>query len=173
MKFQLLCTFLSVIVATAIASPTRDCSLPSSTNNPSIVPSKLRFGHIGLSVANITLETQWYRKVLGFKHIETEILGSNLTMQFVMLKNDADVRVEFRQQLHSISDGRTPANVTELGNVRGLFNWSLQVDDVDAIYRDLVAAGVDIFQEPVDVPDGVRFCMIRDPEGNIIELLQH
>ncbi|KAH7118673.1 Glyoxalase/Bleomycin resistance protein/Dihydroxybiphenyl dioxygenase [Dactylonectria estremocensis] len=149
MRFQLLCTFLPAILATTSASPTRECSLPPSINDSSIVPSKLRFGHIGLSVANITLETQWYRE------------------------NAADIRVEFRQQLHSISDGRNPTNVTELGNVRGVFNWSLQVDNVDAIYRDLVAAGVDIFQEPVDVPTGVRFCMIRDPEGNIIELLQY
>ncbi|KAH6888452.1 Glyoxalase/Bleomycin resistance protein/Dihydroxybiphenyl dioxygenase [Thelonectria olida] len=173
MKIQLLSTLFFAMVAATIASPTREHSPPPSKKPSSIAPSKLRFGHVGLSVANITLETQWYRDVLGFKYVDTEIVGSNLTRQFVILKNAADVRVEFREDMGSLPDIRNPTNVTELGNVRGLFNWSLQVDDVDAVYANLVAAGVNIFQEPVTVPTGVRFCMIRDPEGNIIELLQH
>lgn len=173
MKVQFLSPLFFAMLATTITSAAPEHSLHHSAIGASVVPSKLSFGHIGLSVSNITLETQWYREVLGFKYIETEIVGSNLTRQFVMFKNAADVRVEFRQDVDSISDGRNPTNVTELGNVRGIFNWSLQVDDVDAIYRKLSAAGVDIFQEPVDVPTSVRFCMIRDPEGNIIELIQH
>lgn len=171
MKLQLIATLLPSLLATATATPAEGSKHQST--KPSVVSPKVHFGHIGLSVANITLETQWYHDILGFKYIDTEIVGPNLTRQFVILKNAADVRVEFREELVSVSDTRSPANVNELGDVRGLVNWSLQVDDVDEVYPGLVAAGVDIFQEPVTVPTGVRFCMVRDPEGNVIELLQH
>jgi catechol 2,3-dioxygenase-like lactoylglutathione lyase family enzyme len=46
------------------------------------------------------------------------------------------------------------------------------VDDVDAIYRELSAKGVEFTSPPQDL--GLpRACAIRGPDGEIIELMQY
>jgi catechol 2,3-dioxygenase-like lactoylglutathione lyase family enzyme len=48
----------------------------------------------------------------------------------------------------------------------------LATRDVDAEFERLQARGVEIVQEPIDQPYGVRDCALRDPAGNLIRLLQ-
>ncbi|MEJ7650247.1 MAG: VOC family protein [Nakamurella sp.] len=45
--------------------------------------------------------------------------------------------------------------------------------DLDATFAQLEAAGVEIVQEPIDQPYGVRDCALRDPAGNLIRLQEH
>src|SRR5688572_6545780 len=47
----------------------------------------------------------------------------------------------------------------------------LASDDVDADYDRLQAAGVEFIEEPIDY-GGLRIATLRDPEGNIVQLLQ-
>ncbi len=47
------------------------------------------------------------------------------------------------------------------------------VDDVDAEYRRLLAAGVPIENEPVTYPWHCRAIGFRDPDGNFIDFVQH
>ena len=49
----------------------------------------------------------------------------------------------------------------------------LATPDVDATFADLVAAGVEVVQEPMDMPYGVRDCAVRDPAGNLLRIQQH
>lgn len=49
----------------------------------------------------------------------------------------------------------------------------LATPDVDATFADLVAAGVEVVQEPMDMPYGVRDCTVRDPAGNLLRIQQH
>lgn len=42
------------------------------------------------------------------------------------------------------------------------------VDDVDAKFEQVRAAGAEVMQEPVDQFYGVRDCAFRDPSGNMI-----
>lgn len=46
------------------------------------------------------------------------------------------------------------------------------VDDVDAIYADLVAQGVEFIREPTDRAWGLRTAHFKDPDGHIWELAQ-
>ena len=48
----------------------------------------------------------------------------------------------------------------------------LEVDDIDAVFETLRAAGTEVLQEPVDQPYGVRDCGVRDPSGNHLRLSQ-
>ena len=47
----------------------------------------------------------------------------------------------------------------------------LESDDVDADYDRLQAAGVEFIEKPTDY-GGLRIATLRDPEGNIVQLLQ-
>ena len=48
----------------------------------------------------------------------------------------------------------------------------LEVDDIDAVFETLRAAGTEILQEPVDQPYGIRDCAVRDPAGNLVRIQQ-
>ncbi len=43
---------------------------------------------------------------------------------------------------------------------------------VDATFAELEAAGVDIVQEPLDQPWGLRDCAVRDPAGNLVRIIE-
>lgn len=44
--------------------------------------------------------------------------------------------------------------------------------DLDGTFDRLQARDVDIIQEPMDQPYGVRDCAVRDPAGNLIRIQQ-
>jgi catechol 2,3-dioxygenase-like lactoylglutathione lyase family enzyme len=44
--------------------------------------------------------------------------------------------------------------------------------DCDALFERLRAAGVEVLQEPLDQPYGVRDCAFRDPSGNMLRFNQ-
>jgi lactoylglutathione lyase len=46
------------------------------------------------------------------------------------------------------------------------------VEDVDAIYADLVAQGVEFVRMPIDREWGLRTAHFKDPDGNIWEIAQ-
>ncbi|MEZ4503774.1 MAG: VOC family protein [Dehalococcoidia bacterium] len=48
----------------------------------------------------------------------------------------------------------------------------LASSDVDATFEQLQAQGVEVVQEPMDQPYGLRDCAIRDPAGNLIRIQQ-
>ncbi|RKT54751.1 VOC family protein [Saccharothrix australiensis] len=50
---------------------------------------------------------------------------------------------------------------------------SIQVDDVDAAHAAAVAAGAEIVHGPTDEPWGVRRFFLRDPDGNVVNVLAH
>jgi catechol 2,3-dioxygenase-like lactoylglutathione lyase family enzyme len=49
---------------------------------------------------------------------------------------------------------------------------SLSSNDLDAAFDKLQANDVEIVQEPIDQPYGIRDCAIRDPFGNLIRINQ-
>lgn len=48
----------------------------------------------------------------------------------------------------------------------------VQVDDVDEVFESLRAGGIEVLQEPIDQPYGIRDCGVRDPSGNHLRLSQ-
>ena len=47
---------------------------------------------------------------------------------------------------------------------------TLATADLDGTFARLQASGVDVVQEPIDQPYGVRDCAFRDPAGNLIRM---
>jgi len=50
------------------------------------------------------------------------------------------------------------------------FQFTIEVDDVDAMCRELAARGVELLNGPMDRPWGVRTASFRDPGGHIWEI---
>ncbi len=47
---------------------------------------------------------------------------------------------------------------------------SVWVDDVDAVYRECLARGVDVAWPPTDMPWGVREMHVRHPDGHVFRI---
>ena len=67
-------------------------------------------------------------------------------------------------QLSIASEGGSGTPVPDL---------SIEVDDVDAIYRRALAAGIEIVYGITDEPWGVRRFYLRDPLGRLVNILSH
>jgi catechol 2,3-dioxygenase-like lactoylglutathione lyase family enzyme len=50
--------------------------------------------------------------------------------------------------------------------------FTLEVDDVDAMYAELASRGVEFLNGPMDRPWGIRTASFRDPGGHIWEIAQ-
>jgi catechol 2,3-dioxygenase-like lactoylglutathione lyase family enzyme len=48
----------------------------------------------------------------------------------------------------------------------------LASSDLDALFDRMVAAGVEVLQEPATQPWGARDCAVRDPSGNLLRIAQ-
>ena len=64
---------------------------------------------------------------------------------------------------------RTIAEMMAKGTFGSLI---LATPDLDGVFATLEAKNVEIVQEPIDQPYGVRDCAIRDPAGNMIRIQQ-
>lgn len=67
-------------------------------------------------------------------------------------------------QLSLFTEERTAAVVPDL---------SVEVEDVDAVYARVVAAGADVVRELRDEEWGVRRFFVRDPSGRVVNVLTH
>jgi predicted enzyme related to lactoylglutathione lyase len=53
----------------------------------------------------------------------------------------------------------------------GFLAISLQVEDIQAVYEDLVAKGVEFLGPPERMPWGRTLAHFKDPDGNVLTLL--
>ncbi len=89
-----------------------------------------------------------------------------------MLRAPNGVRVELIERAGS---GRTEVFGDPLDTARGqgYGHWALEVDDLEEAYAGLTRAGAQPIWPPAPaVQPGARFAYVKDPEGNLIELIQ-
>jgi catechol 2,3-dioxygenase-like lactoylglutathione lyase family enzyme len=54
---------------------------------------------------------------------------------------------------------------------KGTYGWILlATGDLDGTFERLQAGDVEVVQEPIEQPYGVRDCAVRDPAGNLIRI---
>ena len=74
------------------------------------------------------------------------------------------------------SDGQAAAQISfmsEGGSGTPVPDISIEVDDFGAVLDRLESAGIDIEYGPVVEPWGVRRCYVRDPFGQLVNILTH
>ncbi|MFI0422830.1 VOC family protein [Spongiactinospora sp. 9N601] len=52
-------------------------------------------------------------------------------------------------------------------------DMSVEVDDVDAVYADVLASGAEVVHALRDEPWGVRRFFVRDPNGRVVNVVGH
>jgi uncharacterized glyoxalase superfamily protein PhnB len=118
---------------------------------------------VNLYTADIGAGIRFYRDLLGFtetfrtppdgtpEHVEMRLNGFTLALG----------TVEAAKRVHGVDPA--PGSTAMV-----IVLWT---DDVDATYRDLVAAGTPTVQPPHDTGNNNRNALLRDPDGNLVEIV--
>lgn len=120
-------------------------------------------GLVNLYTRDIQAGIEFYRDLLGLRerfrtpadgipeHVEMEAGGFTLALG----------TVEAAERVHGVSSTPgAPAMVVVL--------WT---EDVDATFAALKAGDVPVVQEPHDTGNGNRNALLRDPDGNLVEIV--
>lgn len=97
------------------------------------------------------------------KHFYGDLLGLTLVMDqgwIVTFAGDSPAP----PQISIASSGGSGTPVPDL---------SIEVDDLDAVHRRMIEAGVVVEYGPATEPWGVRRIYVRDPLGRLVNILAH
>lgn len=137
--------------------------------------------HYGVTVESLEDTLPFYRDTLGLEvlsegHVESGTEDSAKFEDFVGVDGAVDVEVVFLDaggcQIELLQYNAPPGSDAHgaSNNDAGASHFCLQVDDIDSVYEELTADGIEFIHEPVTLSKGVRVAYMFDPEGNIVEL---
>ena len=131
--------------------------------------------HVGITVSDLDRAVDFYRDVLGLSVIaefsvsgaafETGVDIDGASAQFAHL-DGGDIRIEL-VAYDPVAEGLPTAQL----NQSGATHLGLEVDDLDTFYNELPPT-VDTLSPPQTTATGTRILFLRDPEGNLIEVLE-
>ena len=119
-------------------------------------------GAITLFVEDLAAAKQFYREVFGlpvtFEDEDSAVFDCGNTTINLLKTASAPELIK-------------PAAVAS-PDAGSRFQFTIEVDDVDAMCAELAARGVELLNGPMDRPWGVRTASFRDPGGHIWEIAQ-
>lgn len=131
--------------------------------------------HFGITVADLDRAVAFYRDVFGLDVLSRFSVGgeafstgvdvAGATGNFAHLDADG-ARVELVEY-----DPEGDARGDNELNQPGATHLGLSVDDLDTFYAGL-AADVETLSDPQTTESGTRILFVRDPEGNLVEVLE-
>lgn len=118
---------------------------------------------VNLYTNDIEAGIRFYRDLLGFK--ETFRTPSQGIPEHVEFRSNGFTvglgTVEAARRVHGVE--ATPGSPA-----MALVVWT---QDLDSAFRQLVAAGVPVVQPPHDTGNNNRNALLRDPDGNLVEIV--
>lgn len=130
--------------------------------------------NVGLVVRDLEVATAFYRDMLGMEvgqRVETPAevvrragIGEGAFALQYMKVGEADLLlIQMKKE--------PPTAPKWLEGGPGFKFINMWVKDLEKTYADLKAKGVNFLSEPIRTSPEVQFVYLKDPEGNIIELL--
>jgi len=123
---------------------------------------KPRILHTAYFVADIDRSLKFYREVLGMKELQQFDLGAGVKevmLGFPDSKGPGVILMWNTKRTTPYQYGDSYSRIV------------MMVSDLDAAVRHLRAHGVEFSKAPTEVK-GLRYCIIKDPDGYGIEVLQ-
>jgi catechol 2,3-dioxygenase-like lactoylglutathione lyase family enzyme len=135
-------------------------------------PPKIRFDHVNISVADLEVQRAWYETALGFAKVVERVELDDPPVRTVVLEAPGGMRIELIERAGSVRS-RDDADPLEATGEQGYGHWAVDVEDLDIAFAQLAAAGAQTVWPPADAATaGARFAYVKDPEGNLLELIQ-
>ncbi len=127
--------------------------------------------HVALSVADLDAQQRWYTRVLGMT-VEQRFELPDPPVRTVLLRTPRGLRIELIERA-GLARADTFEDALDASRARGYGHWAIEVDDLDLACAGLTRAGAELVSPPAPaVQPGARFAYVKDPEGNLVELIQ-
>jgi lactoylglutathione lyase len=125
--------------------------------------------HVGLTVTDLERGRDWYGRALGLElQLAFELPEG---ARGAMLRSADGARLELFEVPDS-ADGLTGADPPSAMRTRGFGHVAFELEDLDAGYAAIIAAGGAEVWAPRPSPEpGRRMAFVHDPDGNLIELI--
>jgi catechol 2,3-dioxygenase-like lactoylglutathione lyase family enzyme len=123
-----------------------------------------RFDAIGLIVADMARSLAFYRR-LG---LDIPAVADGEPHVEVVTSGGTRLLFDTEETIQSFDSGWQPP--TGGGHRIGLAFACEDAADVDAVYGGLIDAGYESHREPWDAFWGQRYALVRDPDGNAVDL---
>jgi catechol 2,3-dioxygenase-like lactoylglutathione lyase family enzyme len=135
------------------------------------MPVTARTHHVSLSVADLDAMERWYGAAFGLREVVERVELPEPAVRTVLLRAPSGLRIELIERPGSIPDPFS--DPLEAALRQGFGHWALEIDDLEQAVAELTSVGAEIVWPPADaVQPGGRFAYVRDPEGNLLELVQ-
>lgn len=129
------------------------------------------FDHVGLSVADLDAQRRFYADALGLAEDAGHLEIPEAQIRTAVLRSPTGLQLELIERAGSVP--QRFADAYDGAGIQGYFHWALAVDDLDASFESLLAAGATEVSAPADaIRPGFGYAYVRDPEANLIELVQ-
>lgn len=136
--------------------------------------------HTAISTGNLERALRFYRDLLGFEEVFTSAweTGTEVVDKIVGLQGSSAqvVMLQAGNACIELFQYTTPHPKLSEANRpvcdHGITHICLQVTDIDAEYERLRAAGMVFHCPPQMAGTGLRATYGRDPDGNVVELLE-
>ena len=143
------------------------------------LPIPVTFHHVGITVSNLERAVEWYSKVFGLKPgVALEVSGPS-GERVLRLPPHVHRAVllpvgDFAIELLEFVPTRKPMEMRQ--DDVGYVYICFAVEDLEDVYQRLTAEGIDFHTEPLYAEEGQiagsKFCVMRDPDGKTIELVE-
>ena len=133
----------------------------------------MTFDNVAISVTDVDAAATWYAALFGFRPGYRTVLD-DLEADFLVLERD-DLRIELISRRgvrrHEDASVEPPDHLNKTNIMAVVF----RTDDLGAETRRMEKAADTTFvwKELVLSADGLRSTMLRDPDGNLINVLQY
>ena len=143
------------------------------------LPIPVTFHHVGITVSNLERAVEWYSKVFGLKPgVALEVSGPSGERVLRLpphVHRAALLPVgDFAIELLEFIPTRKAMEMRQ--DDVGYVYICFAVDDLEDVYQRLTAEGIDFHTEPLYAEEGQiagsKFCVMRDPDGKTIELVE-
>jgi catechol 2,3-dioxygenase-like lactoylglutathione lyase family enzyme len=135
-----------------------------------------RLHHTGTTVTDLDTAVAFYRRVFGFDLLDeftvsgeefaTAVDVPDATARFAHLDGGGGVRVELVEY-----DPEGEGAAAERVNQPGAKHLAVAVDDADAFHEGL-PDDVETVSGPRTTESGATICFLRDPDGNLVEVIE-
>jgi lactoylglutathione lyase len=130
--------------------------------------------HVGLCVRDLSQARRFYEELLGFTYLRAMQVPDPFVAPLVQIPLPIGMSVVYLQHgdfvlelIHYDREGNPPPRVRGW-NEPGLTHMSVCVDDIEATCAQVADLGGEVLAD-AQIPG--RVAMIRDPDGQVIELL--
>ncbi len=138
-----------------------------------------RYQHVGISVTNLDRSVAWYQEMLGFELMGSAEASGPEVSQALAVDNS-------RLKLATLARGDCVLELIEYVSPQGArraprppdvgcTHMALDVDNIQAMYREMSAKGVKFNTVPQRNPPDIAWAWwvyLQDPDGVPIELVQ-